>query len=427
MTCTRTEFFTLFFNELERRGIPCVILHSYENFPENVTSDIDCAVEDADLPRIRPILAELADRCGWMLAQTLQHQVFAFYSVVIDPSNPTHYLKIDVCSHYVKDRCFLLRDVALIEGRQRYRGFCVPAPAAEFIYVLAKVFGKNKNVAEFLPRLRELWERDKNGAQQRFDELFGNTRRTLEDWFAQSAEVWARLNANMRARNRYGPRLLARELRRVTARAMCPTGLYLALLGPDGAGKSTLLENLRGLLEPCFRRQRIFHFRPMLFEKQHRGIVTDPHAQPPRSPFENCLKLFYYAVDWWLGFLLLVLPARARSTLVVFDRNFEDILIDPKRYRLRGAGTLARALRRLLPCADLTFVLDAEPRTIHARKPELPLEETERQLRALRALAASSSRHRLISADNAPADVAREVSAQVIHFLAAREARRSGV
>lgn len=424
MACTPSEFFELYFRELERHGIASVVLHSYENYPQRVTSDIDYAVAEDDLHKIAPLLARLAREHGWALVQTLQHQVFAIYHVVIDPGNPSHHLKLDVCSHYVKDHCFLLRDVVLLSGRRMERDFYVPAPAGEFIYVLAKVFGKNKPVAGFLPRLRELWMLDPAGAQRQFGELFGDTGRTLEEWFREPAERWESLNCIMRSRNRYGPALWVAEAWRVATRALQPTGLHIAVLGSDGAGKSTLLENLGPLLEPCFRHQRVLHFRPMVFEKNKGGVVSQPHAQRPRGLVAGWLKLFYYFADWWLGWLLVLLPARIRSTLIVADRNFDDILIDPKRYRIQGADVLARILWGLLPRADATFILDADPQTIHARKPELPVEELERQREAFQELSSGDVRWHLVPADQPPEEVARAVSRKVILLLAARSERR---
>ena len=78
----------LLFRELEQRGIACVILHSYQEFPDNISSDIDYAVPHEHLPKLRGIQAELARQNGWALAQTLQHGVFAFYAVLVNLSNP---------------------------------------------------------------------------------------------------------------------------------------------------------------------------------------------------------------------------------------------------------------------------------------------------------------------------------------------------
>jgi len=420
MPCDSRAFFLQYFHELENRGIPYVILHSYEEFPDTVSSDVDYAVRDGDLDKIPQILQEVARRTGWVHAQTLRHQICAYYSVVIDPQNPRNHIKLDVSSHYVKDGCFLLRDGDLLGDRQPLRGFYIPASAAEFIYVLAKIFGKNKEPSNFLPRLRELYSEDPQGAQTRFTKLFGADAGKVEDWFERPATEWSRLNGTMRARNRYTPALYARELRRISQRGLHPAGLCIVVLGPDGAGKSTLLENLWPLTEPCFRNRRFFHFRPQLFEKKGGEVVTDPHGQSPRSLFMSLLKLCYYFADQWLGWLCLVLPSKIRSTLVIFDRNFDDMLVDQKRYRLNAPAWLLRLMSALLPKADLVFVLDASPEIIHARKPELPLDELQRQRAVLRSLAARKPHAVLINAEDPPDKVAATVARAVIERVAER-------
>jgi thymidylate kinase len=426
MTCDSREFFKLFFRELEAKNIAYVILHSYQEFPDKISSDIDYAVPDADLPRLRKIQIDLAKRNGWALVQTLQHGVFAFYAVLVNLNNPEENLKLDACSNYARVRRQLVPEKVLLAKRVRYRDFFVPAPAAEFIYMLAKIFdAKNKSPEQYLPRLRELWQRDADSAQKHFTDLFGDTGRSLKEWFASPAKEWERLGQVMLARHHFGPLLLLRETARLVRRAFQPAGLCLAVMGSDGAGKSTLLARLQILLEPCFRQQKMLHFRPAIFEKRKTGgAVTDPHGQKPRGWLSSWLKVGYYFLDHWIGWFWVVLPGKIRSTLIIFDRNFDDVLVDQKRYRLQGSGMLVKILRKLLPQADRVFVLSAPAEILRQRKPELPLPELERQQQILQELASSGGRYRLVSAEAAPEDVARTVWLDVVSLLAQREERR---
>ena len=420
------EIFDAFFRRLEQRGIPYVILHGYHEFPARFASDVDYAVPAADLPRIAPLLAGLVRERGWVVAQTCQHELFAAYSIAIDPEDAENHLALDVCSHFAKDRCLLLRDTVLLDGRRRHgRGFFIPAPASEFIYLLAKALGKKSPIANQMPRLRELWALDPAGAQQHFGELCGETGRALEEWLRQPAHEWERLRATLHARTRYAPaRLVAETLRRFR-RALRPAGLHIALLGPDGSGKTTLLQNLERLLAPCFSRQRVFKFRPDVFNRIEPGMEPRPHDRTPRGRLVSWAKILYYFADWWLGLFARLLPERRRGALVVFDRDFDDLVIDQRRYLVQGVGTLVRGLRRFVPRADATFILDADPQAVHARKPELPVGELERQRQAFRKLAAGEPRMRLVCADEPAEEVARVVSREVILRLAGREQRRS--
>jgi len=422
MSFSASQMLVFYFRELERRGIPYVILHSYENLPDGVESDVDYAVPVAELPRLDRVLADVADANGWALVQILRHGLTAYYAVLVSREDPRQNLRLDACSHYARACRLLVPEEVLLKDRRRHGEFWIPAPAAEFIYVLTKLFdAKMKSPAEYIPGLRALWLEDKAGARKNFEMAFGETGRTLEEWFAAPVGDWNALRSIMLERNKYGLVRNIRELGRVISRTLHPTGLQVAVLGSDGSGKSTVLIRLQKILEPCFRREFIFHFRPKVFEPKGELVIPNPHGHPPRGSVASVAKLLYYFADHWAGWLL-NLPAKARSTLIFYDRNFEDILIDPERYRLARAGWLVHFLNALLPRPDLTIVLVATPEVIHQRKMELPLDELRRQQTALRDLAGRRS-HVLVSADESPEEVALAACRHVVENLAIRMKR----
>ena len=426
MRFSSTHFFRLFFGELERLDIPYVLLHSYERFPEFIGSDVDFAVRTSDLHKLPGIQLVLAESQGWKLAHMVAARLYAIYSVVIDPEEPQDFLQLDACGHYVERNCLFFEDTVLLGSRRRFGEFYVPAPAVEFCYVLARALSKSQSMDPRMSRLRELWQREPEQTEEQFRVLFGPRERTVEEWFGQPPSQWAALRPRLLQRNQFGWRDRAREAFRAWRRITRPAGLHLAVLGPDGVGKSTLLERFGPSLErPFFRRQLLFHFRPKVFGRDEAGApVTDPHGQRPRSHLAGWAKLVFYFVDQLFGYVLKVFPAKVRSELIIFCRDFDDVLIDPHRYRFPGAGRLARCLRWLLPRPDLTIVLDAEPEQIVARKAELALEEVRRQRLALRELAAQSPRYVLVSGAASPDAVARAACREVIQFLAQRVKRR---
>ena len=426
MSLTPEELFRTYFAELERRGVPYVILHSWGSFPNQIASDVDYAVRPGDLARVYPILREVAEKAGWRIVQTLRYEMDAYYSVLVDEERPEHFIKLDRTTHFTDNGCLFVPVDAMLDGRRQHKGFYVPRPSSEFVYSLAKAFSKKKNIAEYLPRLRELWQVEPERSQQLFENLLGRDVGDLRAWFERPAAEWLRLSDVMHARNRYSLPQKLREWGRRIQRFLQPAGLRLAFLGPDGVGKSATITRVQALLEPCFRRQQLFHFRPKFFEKSGGPPVTQPHGQPPRGAPASWLKVLWYFADHWLGWLFQQWPAKCRSTCIVFDRNFDDLLVDTRRYRLRSSGLLLRALRPCLPRFDLTFILDAPAAVMHQRKPELPMEELERQRTALRDLAGRTPRCVIVSTETEPDAVAREVCRHVVRFLATREQRRSG-
>lgn len=412
-------FFIRFFATLEERGIPYVVLHSYEKLPGNVDSDVDYCVPSGKLNDASAVLRAVAADLGWLVVQKLQHEAEAFYLVAIDPANPAEFVKLDGCSHFLKGGHPLLSDSVLMQNRRKVNGFWVPCPSSEFIYLLAKALGKRKDLAQVQPRLQALWNLEPERSAELLPKLLGSQYSSFEKCksaISGSTEV----RTQMLGRHKPSWKLRLAEASRILRRIMQPTGLHVAFLGPDGVGKSTLIANIGKVLEPCFRREQLFHFRPMTFENPQGMAVSNPHGMAPRSTIASFCKLLFYFFDNWSGYLMRVIPMRKKSTLVIFDRNYVDMLIDPRRYRLHLPQWITRCCSALMPRPDLTFVLVGNAEVIHARKPELQACELERQCEELRHWVFGNPDAIVIDADAAPDRAAAEVASTVIQRLAQR-------
>jgi hypothetical protein len=226
--------------------------------------------------------------------------------------------------------------------------------------------------------------------------------------------------------------LATKSLGRLLERVMHPTGLTVVIAGPDGSGKSTLADTLPRVCEGPFRRSLHIHWRPGLLPSlgaivgSAPGDVTDPHGRPAHGFWLSSAALAYYWMDFLLGSWLRVLPMRARSGLVVVERGWWDIAVDPRRYRMQVSPRMVAALGRLLPKPDLVLILEAPVETLSERKGELPAPEAQRQMDAWRRIVPRRIPQAVLDVTESIDDAAASAREIVFERLSARALRRLG-
>lgn len=194
---------------------------------------------------------------------------------------------------------------------------------------------------------------------------------------------------------------------------------WIAVLGPDGSGKSTILEAVSALLQPIIPHRKIFHWRPGVLKpgNPEAGPDTDPHNKTPRSLPTSLLKLLFLFADWWLGYWKRIVPCSARVTMCLFDRCYLDLLVDPRRYRYGGPMSLARWFGALLPQPKLVILLDAPAEVLQARKREVTLKESQRQVVAYRELVSTLPGGHIVNCNRPVPEVARDVRDLIVRAL----------
>lgn len=173
--------------------------------------------------------------------------------------------------------------------------------------------------------------------------------------------------------------------------------MKIVVLGPDGAGKSSVILELLGKLAQGDRVVKMRHLKPFLISLQSGepgAIVIDPHGKPSRSALLSIVKIIVWCLEEWY-----VTCFKDRNeTLLIYDRYYHDLLIDPRRYRYGGPQWAAKIIGELIPQPKLWVLLDAPALVLQARKQEVTPEETSRQRQAYLAFVRKQKRYVIVDA-----------------------------
>ena len=443
---------------LERAGHKLCVLHGYEDYPEHIRSDIDAISEDAtEIPRILSGHNEVA------VVQVIHTQpTAALWCVLCRWCGDTPvFVRLHVFrgDYRINGRVFF-RGEEFLENCRPFKFFRVPPPALEFAAYLVKKAAKSSLDEVQGRRLSELYSEDPEGCRDYLARLLPEAEARLVAEAAQSGS-WEVVRGRLRdlyheMKGKVDSKQPLRVLRyrlddhlKRLRRGIQPPGLMVAFLGVDGAGKSTVMARVERDLAPAFWSTKRYHGRalysPLRWTKRVRSqrqlrqqevqrAATNPHAMlPQRNPHSKpsrglALSLVKLAI-WWadytfLGYTADIYPSLRRSTLVLIDRYYQDLLVDPKRHRYGGPWWLARFVGQFYPRPHVLVLLDAPAEVLHSRKREVPLEETARQREAYLKLVRKLPNSHVVDASKPVHEVVSEIEQIVLDYLAARTARR---
>jgi thymidylate kinase len=437
----RVRIAAAIFGELNAMEIEYVAISGYARYPDAVTSDLDIVIREKERQRLPAVMRRAAARCGARLISRLHYHYGMTYIFTLQGNGAVGSLWCDTATEFRQAGRLWLRSEDLLQDRfMDPREFYVAAPISQFLYHLIKKINKRKITSQEESKLSSIYGECSAAADSQLERMFSQRTASQLKKALVSAR-WDEIRAEFTAIRRElhhhaaldGPLsrahyLLMEGVRKVS-RIYAPTGICVAILGPDGSGKSSVIEQYLAALGPAFRQSACFHLRPHLLHGSAAGqmVNTDPQGQKPRGTMASVAKLLFLWVDYVLGYYLRVRPRLLRSTLVVFDRYYHDMLIDARRFRYGGPGWLARLVATLIPMPDMILFLDAPADVLQARKREVSAEESARQAEAYRVIANSTvlrGRGVLVNAARPLDKVVGECADRTLAYLESRTARR---
>jgi hypothetical protein len=368
---------------------------------------------------------------GWRLCQVLHYDIKGWYWVLDHGGETVALDTVDDPDGLGRDGVPTDRTIELAERHPE---------TARAAYLTAKRIRKGLNGSAEWARIGELATAAPDEYMRALSWTFGDRVASLfasdHDWVVPPKEIAEVARRVQWIRRRRTPNRLigstSASTERWYRRLTQPTGMFILVVGPDGSGKSSVAEALPAVCTGPFRRWQHFHWRPGLLPRAGAlfgvplGDPSDPHARPSHGVLASVASLGYHWLDFFLGGWLWIMPLKFRSGLVVVERGWWDIAIDPRRYRIAAPPALVRMLGGLLPHPDLVIALEAPSDVLTARKSEIEPVELERQTRAWRSLALPHTKQVLLDATRPKTEVEATAREAVFSALTQRASGRLG-
>lgn len=403
------------FRLLNEKKVNYCVLRNYENLPGSTgTSDLDIYVAQADHDAFIHVMKEVCVETGAKLVSHKEDKICPQYIV----STLLCGLQIDVYNGFAGHRACIYMSEEIITSYTfvTKRGIKALKPEADGMMCFLKETLNNKKCrVEYCEKARKAVEGKEKEVTDKILKAFSPSIRALiidtlcSGRFDQESIRRVGISASndlqsFGSRTRY---MLGQFSK--LKRFFKPVGYTIAFLGTDGAGKSTIIDAITPILNEAFHKGvRYEHMRPnylpslaVLTGKRPKDapveVCDNPHGGKPSGFLGSLMRLSYYWLDYTYGYFRKIYVDKSiKNHVWVFDRYFYDYINDPLRACIRLPKWLMKAYGLFVPTPDLTICLGANPEKIHARKPELPIEEVRRQIDTLKAFAESNNRAVLI-------------------------------
>lgn len=371
---------------------PYAVLRNYEGLPDqNKSRDVDIIITRNDYKQIKSSLVALFEQQNWAIINYLNSDRLITYVCACFNGESTCIIQWDFFFHTSVFGIELMSAKEFLKDRQ-FNGF---------LYHVSKD-------NEFLDKY--LYNRAVGSS---YPEKYKATRKAIEN----SEIVKSKLNkvysvnsiteCDKRSSKRLLLQAFVANLLRNPFCSVCRivfflytfianyvrsnTGFSIGFTGPDGSGKTTIIELIQKQLAPVFgSATSYYHFRPAIIpnagEAAHNaGLKKEvdreyekPHRGEKTGVISSVLRLFYYSVDYIIGYFIKVKTKCRITRLVIFDRYYTDIIADSRRSRIYINYKFLYWFGKLfISSLNYNILLTADTDIILQRKQELDREGIE--------------------------------------------------
>ena len=401
-----------FLKYLENNDLAYVITNGYKDFFENLSpeNDVDILFKRQDFLSIEKVVKDFCRQEDFKIVQIYHQEVYA-KNIFLCCNKTYKILNLDVYGKLHKNNYEYFSENAIFENTATYKDITILATQQEFFHYFLKKIGKGDLTETVFEYLQELYYKDKKGCSRTLEYQLLKTGKAIEKAFLNTdLETINNIKKEILLDVKKGSSTLGYWLKdkfRIIKRIVRPTGISIAFLGPDGSGKTTIINGLTSANLP-FRKTDYFHLKPVYSKNGTNEVTTDPHQFKPYNKVKSYVKLLYFLFQYNFGWLKNIMPLKIKSSLIIFDRYFDDLIADNKRYRYGGGNFIAKFLRLFIKRPALYFVLVTDAKTIYERKQEVAFTELENQINRYRGLV-DNNRYFEIDVSRSPEIIVKNV------------------
>jgi thymidylate kinase len=387
-------------------------------------NEVDVIIHPDDFDTATKTLEALLVERGWLLIQVFRHELNAFAAVVAQKSaGEWTCVSIDLCTEVRYNGVLLQTADAFFPSQQSHETAWVYLPPAKaaFIYYLLKCAAKRR----WNGQGRDYFSSLSLSPLEHVESCFGkHASAPFQNWLEGGAELDSdAFHRDFHRRYRGSTGSLVIEARRALLRITKPTGLFVAITGPDGAGKSTVSGLVAKQINGAFRDVTGAH----LYNTNHSTSASSPvapYALPPRGFAASLAKVIVLIWRFNRLYWVHVLPKLWRHGLFWCDRHYTDVVADPARFRVKMPRLILQLAWKLIPLPHLSFVLVADFKLIQQRTNEVSAAQTQNQVQAYENLCRTSANLKRFDVCKPAAVHALEIADVIMKHLSDRQKRR---